>query len=247
MRPLGSTEVLNASWNPGAKKFRVRFREKLPEGLAAGDWISSAKYLPKVEVKNCKFRGMLGRALVFSTDDVVVENCDIEATAYTGMLLTSGARHERQGPSPRRVRIVNNRFHGTGGAAIFGYIVVPEPTTEAMGEITISGNTISEDPELAKVRLKTRRPDWLHWSAGICLTGAGGIRIEDNAFDGYPISIFLERVSDVVLKDNRSAGPTVAVVNRRSGELTAADNQNFSLEYDKPSYDAELRYIGIIR
>jgi len=246
MKPLGSARVSNAGWDPDSKIFRVRFNGKLPEGLAPGDWISSETYLPSVEVRDSSFRGMLGRAMVFSTNNVTVDNCDIEATAYTGILLTSGARHERQGPSPQNVRITNNRFKGTGGAAIYGYIVVPEPTTEAMGDILISGNTFSEDPRLAAMRLKTRRPDWLHWSAGLSLVGGNNIRIEENTFSGYAISIYLNRVRKVSIKRNSSSEATLAVVNR-GREVDVANNPGFTLERDHRIHDSELRYIGIIR
>ncbi len=247
MQPIGSAQVVNANWNPNTKKFRVRFSGKLPEGLKPGDWINSSRYVPSFEIRDSYFRGMLGRAIVISTGNVVVENCDIIGTCYTGMLLTSGARHERQGPSPRNVRIANNRFSNTGGAAIYGYVFVPDPGTDAMNNITITGNTITEDPRMAKMRLKARRPDWMHWYAGICLTSTSDLTVSDNSFSGYEIPVFLENIKNLTLTDNNSDTPSLAVLNRTVGDVTVSDNENLTVESDEKDYHWDLGYIGIMR
>lgn len=247
MNPKGSATVSAAIWNPATKTFTVKFQSPLPDSLAPADWVSSQKYLPRVEVRQTRFRGMLGRAAVFSTSHVLMENCTVEATAYSGILLTAGSRHERQGPATRNLVLRHNRFDGTGGAAIFGYVYTPAPGTEAQCQIRIEDNRITDNPALAQRRLKTRHPDWLHWSAGICLIGASQVSLIDNQFTGYPIACYLDRVDTVTFSGNKSPTPAKTIINHLSGSFVEQKNGRIAIERDEQTYDADLRYLGIIR
>ncbi|WP_309399949.1 right-handed parallel beta-helix repeat-containing protein [Cerasicoccus maritimus] len=243
---IGKAQVTEAYWNSGAKRFLVKFSDPLPAGVSKRDWVSSELYLAEVEVSNCTFKGMLARAAVFSTNKVVFRDCEVEASSYSGILLTAGARHEMQGPAPRDVRIENNHFIGTGGAAIFGYIIVPRPSSSAMDQIVIRGNHFSEDVEMSKLRLKHRRPEWLHWSAAICLIGGSNFELSDNDFSGYQTSAVYDHVSRLKVEGNRSESTSRIVLNNGSGTF-ADDNENLSVDVGAEDIDWELRYLGITR
>lgn len=243
----GKAEVEKATWDAASSSFKIAFRSALPEGLKEKDYISSDKFTPRVEVRRCTFRGMLARAIVFSTNNVLIEDCRINATSYSGILFTAGLRHGGQGPAPRGVVIRRNIFEGTGGAAIYGYIYTRKAVTSAMGDILIEDNQISSDPKLDARRLKSRRPDWLHWSSGLCLLHANNVRLQRNKFTGYPISLYLENIDGAAITENTSEQPTLGILNRGAGTITFDRNTNFTFERDQKKYDPELYYIGILR
>jgi hypothetical protein len=248
MAAKGSAVVESASWDASGKKFKVQFRSPLPDGLEEKDLVNSERYIAKVEVRRTQFRSMLARAMVFSTYDILVEDCEVEATSYSGMLFPAGVpRHGGQAPASRRVVIRNNTFHGTGGAAIYGYLVAKKPVTSSMSDIVIEGNKISSDPALDARRLKTRRPDWLHWSAGLCLLDASNVRITGNSFSGYSTALYLQNLHDLSVLGNASDRPAKAILNSVTGNVSLDANSNFTFERDEKTYDPDLYYIGILR
>jgi hypothetical protein len=235
--------VESAAWDAARKVFTVKLNPG-PDvsALRKGDWISNDKYLPKVVVRRCHFESLLGRAAVFSTSDVIMEDCKVAATAYAGVLLPAGGRHERQGPAARNVIIRRNTFERTGAAAVYGYVFVKNPGTTAQSGVTIEDNVICDNRAGGRRHIKTRHPDWLHWSAAICMTDASGIRIARNTFNGYRMPIYVGNADGVDIRDNRT-GPDAEVGLYAARNARTVLDDRTTLRHFPKRPDSDLNYM----
>lgn len=243
----GDATVKTASWDNEARIFRIELTEPLAK-VTVGDYLAVQTYLPKVRVLRSTFRGMRARAMLFSTRDVLVENCNIEAPAFAGIMLMGGMRSGFQGPATRQVVIRNNSFDGCGGAAVYVDASVPAPGIGAHRDLTIEGNTIRENPHLATLRFKKDNPNWVYWNSAICLTAIDGVVIRSNTVSGYHPAVFLANAANVEITGNTFTDDTTLVINpKEAGSIHEHGNHGLTVETTASAYDFNLNYINILR
>lgn len=243
LAPKGSAIVRAASWDTEKSIFTVEV-DQLPAGLQEKDFVSTTKYLPKAVVRRSTFRGMRSRGMLFSTTDVLVEDCKVEGMGYPGILLKGGLRHGCEGPAPSNVTIRNSTFDGCGGAAIYAYADGPNRSSAAISKLTIEGNTFRENPGLFALRFKKEHPDWMHWSAGVCLISANTVSVQGNTFDGFPRAIYLRNVKGCTVMGNTSSAPAEVLVSPESnGEVRLEENKNLKQSVAGSEIEPDLRYL----
>jgi len=248
LKDRGSATVKSAAWDPRAAVFTVEFSQALPAGIATNDLILCPAYLPRARVLRCTFRGMRARAMLFSTYDVQVEHCRIEAPTHAGIMLLGGRRHNFQGPAPRDVVIRDCDFIGCGGAAIYAYGSVTNPGWDVLRDVTIADNRIREDPRLFALRFKKDHPDWAHWSSALCLKNVDGAVIRGNTIDGYATAVFLDNDRNVVVAENvcTNAATVVFDADRTSG-VSLTGNRGLTPAATARQFDSDLQYINDLR
>lgn len=243
LSPKGSAVVRASRWDAESGLFTVDV-DAVPAGVKEKDLVSTGKYLPKVVVRRSTFRGMRSRAMLFSTNDVLVEDCKVEGTGYPGILLKGGLRHGCEGPAPSNVTIRNSVFEGCGGAAIYAYTDGPNRSPQAISKLTIEGNTFRENPGLYAQRFKKERPTWMHWAAGVCLLSANEVSIRKNTFEGYATALYFRQVKNCEVADNSSSAPAQVLVSPESeGQVKLKDDAKMSLSTAGPEIKPDLQYV----
>lgn len=243
-----SATVRAASWDDAAKVFHVEFTEPVPAKVKVGDYLAIQRFMPRAVVRNSTFRGMRSRAMLFSTRDVLVENCKVEAPGFAGIMLQGGIRSGYQGPATRQVVIRNNTFDGCGGTAIYADASVPGPRPGAHLDLAIEGNTFRANPRLDGLRFKKDHPDWVYWNSGVCLTAVDGITIRDNRFSGLQPAVYLRKVANVEIANNTSEPQAAIFIDPKEAEtIRAHDNLKLAVEGTATNYDYKVNYINILR
>lgn len=244
LSPRGTVVVRSARWNQETNIFSVEVEGNLPAGIREKDLVSSMTYLPKVTVRRSTFRGMRSRGMLFSTSDVLVEDCKIEGMGYPGILLKGGTRHGCEGPAPNNVTIKNSTFEGCGGAGIYAYTDGPNRSATAISNLTIEGNTFRENPGLFAQRFKREHPEWMHWSAGVCVLSANTVAITNNTFEGYPQALYLRQVRDCKVSGNSSNTASTVIVSPESkDEVQMSEDKNLAMSAAGPEIEPDLRYV----
>jgi hypothetical protein len=243
LAPKGAAVVRGSRFDAESGLFTVDV-DALPAGVGEKDLVSTAKYLPKVVVRRSTFRGMRSRAMLFSTTDVLVEDCRVEGTGYPGILLKGGLRHGCEGPAPSNVTIRNSVFEGCGGAAIYAYTDGPDRSPLAISRLTIEGNTFRESPGLFAQRFKKERPTWMHWAAGLCVLSANEVSVRKNRFEGYSTAMYLRQVNNCVVDGNTSTEPARILVSSESaGQVRLEDDAKLELATAGADIEPDLRYV----
>lgn len=251
LEPHGEAVVKSASLDPASKLFHIEFTAPLASEIKATDFFYSEKYLAKAVVRHCTFRGQRSRSMLFSTHDVLVEDCTVQSCGYTGILMKGGDRHGAEGPISQNVTVRNCTFDSCGGAAIYAYGAMAKPdlvSAEASSGFVFEGNTIRQNPALVAQRFARDYPDWVHWSAGICVRGTHDLKITNNSISGYPVAIFLDHVSDAQVSGNHAESAAPLLVEPKTVQQIALDaNTNISQTDAGPKIKADLNYLNDCR
>ncbi len=212
----GTWTVKSAVWDAVSKQFRIEVVEPMKSTIKVDDLWYSETYLPKVEIRRCTFRGMRARGILLSTRDVLIENCKIEGSGYSGILLKGGLRHGYEGPPPSNVTIRSCTFEGSGGAAIYGYADGIKVPAGALNKIVIENNIFRETAALASARFKQDNPLRMYWAPAVSLQAASNVSLIGNTFEGYPTAIYLGNVSQAKVDGNHSKSPAAILLEKAS-------------------------------
>ncbi len=243
----GVVTVKKSRWDPSAKVFVTEITESLPSGVTVKDFMADQSYLPKARVLRSTFKGMRARALLFSTRDILVEDCKIEAPAFSGIILMAGKRSAFQGPAVSNIIIRNNTFDGCGGTAIYADASVPEPGGVHQ-QIVIEGNTIRENPALAALRFKKDHPRWVYWNSALCLTAVANVTLHNNKISGYPTALFFDRASHIQITDNQFKEPSLMLTcEGRTSAIQLKNNSGLTEKSNGLEYDSTINYVNIFR
>lgn len=241
--------VKAANWSPELKAFEIRFASPLGVIAREGDLLASERYLPAAHIVDTTFKGLRARGMVLSTHDILVERCRFEALPFAAIQLLAGPRSHFQGPAVINAIFRHNIFTGCAGAAIYSDSSVPDPNWDVFRDLTIEDNTITEDPALFAQRFRKDHPLWPYWRSAICLSSASHVVIRGNRIEGYQSAIYLDRVADVRVSDNRVTPAGTLVVNPdRTRAVEVHDNDGLSLQADHQHvFDPAPYFINVFR
>ncbi len=239
--------VKKGEWDRAANVFRTELAAPLPPTVRVKDFLSTTTHLPKARIARSTFRGMRARAMLFSTRDIVIEDCKIEAPAFAGIMLMAGSRSAYQGPAVENIVIRNCVFDGCGGTAVYADASVPKPSY-AHRMIVIENNVIRGNKELDSLRFKKDHPTWVYWNSAICLKAVDDVSIQNNQISGYAPAIFLDCAKNVRITGNKlEGGSSVVTCEGNVEDVRILDGQGVAQETNGKDYDSGINFINIFR
>lgn len=242
----GLATVKACRWDDSIKAFRIDFEQPLPVSVTARDFFASKTYLPKVRISNSTFKSGAARGLLFSTRDVVVENCKIEAHTYAGIMLMGGRRSAFQGPANENVVIRGNTISDCGGTAIYADASVSNPAA-VHSNITIENNIIKGNAGSNDWHFKHDQPDWMYWNAALCLTAVKNVQLRNNSISGYRTAFFLNYAEQVAVAGNTLATPAPFYLGQKTQGVTQTGNTLLPDAAVRESSDSQINFLQILR
>lgn len=182
----GTMTVKDASYNPNQQAYEVQFTQPLPNQVKEGDLACDISRLATLHVKNSSFIGNRARAILISTHQATIENCQFTGQTLSGInIYCDPVRNSQQGSSARDVVIRNNQFTGTGAAAIFIHAQATKPVPGVHQQIQITNNTFTRDSHLDDARFMPEKDTLQYWLNAIYVGNSQQVLIRDNQFNQY--------------------------------------------------------------
>lgn len=210
----------------------LTFTEVLPDSVIAGSLYTPKAWVwDEAVIRNSTVEGNFGTALVFQSENLLVENCVFRNNAYSNIGL--GPTSSGAGAFARNVTIRNNLFEQSSWVRKY-----EGTSAENLGTITLFENhpdfstqAYNENILIEENIFRDIGPD--PGSAGIHLKNAQDIIIRSNLYDNVPNTVIVDK------------GSSTNILNRGLGH-NRVTNAGYAIE-SVPDYLSGLKRITVTR